>query len=409
VFRDRVTDQAVREFLYAVDDAINRRGYEDLTVDFATCVRAYPEAMLPIAASVDRLREAGIGAHLTLPKDQDLARLFLNSNWAHLLDPDQFDAVDLPHERHLAVRRYVTFQEQQQVVSAALDVIMRNMELQRDVLAGLEWSINEVTDNVLNHANAAGGGFVQVSTFRESHKIHFVVADAGRGIPESMREGFPGIGSDADALMEAVKQGVTRSPDAGQGNGLAGTLRIATGSGGSLKLRSGRAELRVIKPPKSTEYQQDHHNRSPRLAYQGTVVAVELGTDIQFGLEDLLAADGIGHVPWDIVDAAYLSQDGDYLAVRLAEEAGGFGTRQAGQQLRTKLKNLLVAEPTKRVVIDWSGVPLISSSFADEAIGRLFVELGPMGFASRVQHVGMEHLVRSLVDQAVMQRVRLTA
>lgn len=408
VFRDRVTDQAVREFLYAVDDAVDRRGYSDVTLDFVGSVRAYPEAMLPIAACIDRHRESGVQTHLLLPEDQELARLFLNCNWAHLMDPDQFDAVDLPHERHLAVSRYTTFLEQQQVVNAALDVIMRNMELQRDVLAGLEWAINEITDNVLNHATAPHGGFVQVSTFRDSHKIHFVVADAGRGIPESMREGFPRVGTDADALLEAVKQGVTRSPDVGQGNGLAGTLRIAVGLGGSLKLRSGRGELRVIKSPGFTEYQQDHQNRPPRLAYRGTVVAVELGTDARVDLQELLATDGIGHIEWDIIDATYVSKDGDYLVVRLSDEAGGFGTRQAGHQLRTKLKNLLAAEPTKRIVIDWSGVPLISSSFADEAIGRLFVELGPMGFVSRVEHIGMEQLVRSLVDRAVVQRVRQT-
>lgn len=40
VFRDRVTDQALREFLYAVDDAINRRGHDDLTLDFLGSIRA---------------------------------------------------------------------------------------------------------------------------------------------------------------------------------------------------------------------------------------------------------------------------------------------------------------------------------------------------------------------------------
>ncbi len=102
----------------------------------------------------------------------------------------------------------------------------------------------------------------------------------------------------------------------------------------------------------------------------------------------------------------YSAEDGDYLTIRLRDEQGGFGTRQAGGQLRTKLKNLLAADPGKRLVIDWSGVPLISSSFADEAIGRLFLELGPLSFSSRIQHVGMESLVRSLIDRAVMQRVQ---
>jgi len=38
-----------------------------------------------------------------------------------------------------------------------------------------------------------------------------------------------------------------------------------------------------------------------------------------------------------------------------------------------------------RPVLDWEGVPSISSTFADEFVGRLFVEIGPTGFIDRVR------------------------
>src|SRR5690606_1063310 len=129
--------------------------------------------------------------------------------------------------------------EQQGLVNAFMDVVMRTMTLERDVIAGLEWSINEITDNVLNHAQAPDGGLVQVSTFRDRRRVAFAVGDAGRGILASLKEGYPELRSDAQAIGEAVKAGVTRDPDAGQGNGLAGTLRIATMSGGSFEVGSG--------------------------------------------------------------------------------------------------------------------------------------------------------------------------
>jgi anti-sigma regulatory factor (Ser/Thr protein kinase) len=378
-------------------------------LDFSACDKAYPGGMLPIVCSVDALRARDIGFTLVLPELQMLSRLFLNCNWAHLLDPEHFEELMLAHERHLAVRRYTEWREQQDVVNAAMDVVMRNMELTRDVLSGLEWSMNEITDNVLNHAEAEQGGFIQVSTFKENHQIAFVVADAGRGILASMQEGFPGLRSDEDALGEAVKAGVTRNSDAGQGNGLAGTLRIAVGSGGSFKLTSGRAQLEVIRPPGAEEFKEHVYPRSRRLAFDGTVVSAELGTDGTFSLEDALGGDPrIEHGAWDIIDSAYASDVGDHLTLHLAEESIGFGTRQGAEQLRTKVKNLLNAEPGKRLVIDWTGVPLVSSSFADELFGRLFLELGPLGFASRLQSVGMEPLVRSLVDRAVLQRIRQT-
>jgi STAS-like domain of unknown function (DUF4325) len=63
------------------------------------------------------------------------------------------------------------------------------------------------------------------------------------------------------------------------------------------------------------------------------------------------------------------------------------------------------ADPGMPLVLDWSAIPLVSSSFADEAIGKLYAELGPLTFGSRVQNINMERLVRSLVEQAIMQRM----
>ena len=136
---------------------------------------------------------------------------------------------------------------------------MGSMEIERSVLAGLEWSVNEITDNVLNHAESPLGGLVQVATQRETVAFQFVVGDARRGILASMRDGFPDLQDDAEAIGEAVKQGVTRNPDIGQGNGLAGTLRVAALSNGSFSVLSGQALLGL--PNAETGDHGDHMSR----------------------------------------------------------------------------------------------------------------------------------------------------
>ena len=97
------------------------------------------------------------------------------------------------------------------------------------------------------------------------------------------------------------------------------------------------------------------------------------------------------------------------MVLRLSEESTGFGSRPAGRQLRTKCMNLLQAEPKKPLLLDWTAVPLVSSSFADELVGKLFASLGPLAFSARVRNVGMEAMVRGLVDKAIMQRVAQVA
>ncbi len=402
-FRERVNPKALRDFVPVLYETVNR-GFRDIVLDFRACDRAYADAMLPIICVLDHRRRRGDSFRVLLPEAARLRQLFLNANWAHFMD-EAHPKLDMEHPQHLAARRYATHADQQDAVHAVLDIVLRNMELRRDVIAALEWAINEITDNVLNHAQSPDGGLVQLSTLREEHKLEFVVADSGRGIHAAMYEAFPNLRGDAEAISEAVKAGVTSIPESGQGNGLAGSLRIATFAHGSFKISSGDAQLAVYNDPRTSKYRTQTTQAQRGFHFPGTVVMMEMATDSEFEIQEALALDGAPQVAIaDIVDLRYTSDVGE-LVLRVCDDALGVGTRHAGVELRQKCRNLLNAEPGKRLVLDWTGVPLISSSFADEAVGKLFVELGPTMFSARVTHAGAEPLVSSLLDRAVMQRV----
>ena len=401
-FVGRVNAFAHRQFMWSLHEC-RERSYEDIALDFSTCEAAFPTGMLPLLTSVDALRRATVGVTITLPEEERLQRLFLNTNWAHFLEPTRFPESDTVHHRHLAAQRFGDHEQQQRLVNTFMDVVMRSMTLDRRVIAGLEWSINEITDNVLNHAECEEGGILQVSTFGEGTRVTFGVADSGRGILLSLREGHPSLQTDAQAIAEAMKAGVTRDPDAGQGNGIAGTLRIATMSKGSFEITSGLAQIQVRTRDGHPDSQV--YRRKERQRFQGTFVYAELGLGTQFRLSEALGFGGEPHDPVDIIESLYETEAGDAVALRLRDESTGFGSRPAGRQLRTKCLNLLNAEPAKPLLLDWTGVPLVSSSFADELVGKLFASLGPLAFSARVRNVGMDATVRGLVDKAIMQRV----
>jgi hypothetical protein len=104
---------------------------------------------------------------------------------------------------------------------------------------------------------------------------------------------------------------------------------------------------------------------------------------------------------WGYVEATY--GDGE-LTIRLADEAAGLGSRASGGEIRNKVTTMLRMQAGASVILDWSGVPTTSSSFADELVGRLFTELGPITFNTRVRLTGMEPFVAALIDRAVKQR-----
>ena len=89
----------------------------------------------------------------------------------------------------------------------------------------------------------------------------------------------------------------------------------------------------------------------------------------------------------------------------MSDEATSFGSRVAGTPVRIKLMNLLRMCPGQRIVVDFSGIPLVSSSFADEALGKLFVEIGPVTFAQRFEFRNLATTVKQLIDKAISQRM----
>lgn len=117
---------------------------------------------------------------------------------------------------------------------------------------------------------------------------------------------------------------------------------------------------------------------------------------------------GTMYEPWDVIGERYTSDDGRHLLVRLAEETDGFGTRAAGRQCRQKCENLLREQPEMALVLDWQGIPVVASSFADEFVGKLCASMGPLGFFSRVRFASVDPLVSRIVDGVVSQRLGST-
>ena len=396
---DKVNSFSLKDFTSALS-LFKDSGQNHLTLDFSKVTHAYPNGMLAIVATIEKLRFDKKTVYVKLPSNNNTRKLFRSVNWAHYLSPTQFEKSESQHDRHLVTRVFRDEKEQKRVVDDFMEVVLRSMEVPKDIISGLEWSINEITDNVLNHSDSPIGGFVQASTYPKNGQIAFAVADAGRGILNSLREGIPTLRTDMQAIGEAVKAGVTRNPKFGQGNGLAGSLRVTTQSGGSFEITSGSG--RVVTTPDDTE----RHPRLPYQYYQGTLVCGQIHISNQFSIVKALDfGTGVDYAPVDIIEMHYEMEDKDCLILKMTDETTGFGTRRSGVQIRTKINNLLAARPDYPLVLDWSGVPVISSSFADEVVGKLFLKLGAIAFSSRIRNTGMELLIRRLLDKAVAQRL----
>lgn len=389
--------------LAALYQAVQEAGYPDIILDFSRCNAAFPAAMLALCAQVTKLRRAQIDIDLKLPEDTKLRRLFQNANWAHYIAPRFYDPSTFRGYTQVPATQYTSSEDQSKAVNRIVNAILGAIpEMERKDFSALEWAINELTDNVLVHSESTVGGFVQVSTFvRNEKRVTFIVADAGIGILATLKRGHPELANDADALDRAIREGITRDKSVGQGNGLFGSYQICSHSNGFFQVESRYGKLVF-------DARRGLHVNLEKVPYDGTLIVMEVDFSIPHLLEEALKIAGRTHGPTDYVEISYEDEGSEQVTFRVAKETTSFGSRISGTPMRNKLVNLLRMCPTQRIAIDFSDVALISSSFADEFIAKLFVELGPMTFMSRFIIKGTSVTVQALIDKAISQRVRDT-
>lgn len=396
----RLRAREMRYLFAAMHRNVVNLGYQDIELDFSSLTATFSGPMLALASQCQLYRKNGIETYLILPRLESLRRLFLNTNWAYLIDPETHSPSTFRGHTHIPARIYVSAKEQFEIVQNVLGRMLSLLsDFDRGHLAGIEWCINEITDNVLNHSESEIGGLVQITDFSRNRKaVEFAVCDAGIGIPETLRSGHPELGDDVQALDRAIREGVTRAEWIGQGNGLYGSYRIAELSRGTFEIHSGYASM-YYTPNAGL------HFRNEKIPFKGTLVAVTVRYDNPFILEEALKFRGKGHTPVDYVELAYEEDEQGNVAFVLKDESDGFGSREAGKPVRMKLLNLMKMIEGK-IQISFESVPLISSSYADEVFGKMFVEIGALEFANRLEFMRVDDVVKRLINRSISQRVQ---
>ncbi len=262
-------------------------------------------------------------------------------------------------------------------------------------MKAVECSLGEIMDNVVNHSQSPVGGFVQATAYKTSNRVEFVVADAGIGIPGSMN-----ISDHAQAIRQAIGEGVTRDKSQNAGNGLYGSYRVATLSGGQFEINFLGGSLFC------KENEGEIVSRGNRIPYCGTSVRCGINVSDPELLGKALKFKGRLHdPPSDYIERKFENEEGELIFSIKDEAQRDTGSRQGGKRIRGMIENLL--REHRPVVLDFDGVGVVSSSFADEVFGRLFVEMGPRAFMTRIQMRNVDPTVEGLIDRAIMQRTKL--
>ncbi len=376
----------VEYFLRSCARVIDQRGFSDVKVYISDLTRVFPDASVPIAAAVDHYQRAGVSFQLE-PALRPHTRLTCFRPFHHCETPAGESIPPLSRvwmfDKDCAV----------QLADAILNAALPAIPFAKGAFDAFSWSIWEVMDNVLQHSGL-DHGFVEAQVHPTTQRLAICVADQGVGVYTSLRDSRHRPRTERDALTLAVRERVTRDESIGQGNGLWGLYRLVSLHNGRLRITSGKSSLDVLGGEISTE------SGITSLGAQspGTTVDFQLTTSEEV---DVVAA--LGHTPVNtIIEAFQTGRDDATVVVR--DVVGGTGTRISGAELRNLITNLL-ANDIGTVSVDFRGTPMISSSFADEAIGKLAADMGFVRFNNVILIRDANPTVAALIDRAVSSRL----
>jgi len=309
---------SIADFIGCVLRAKNT-GFEDIVIDFSRedpeDKAYYPNILVPITAFVDNLIQT---EGLEFNVENDTRNLTGNG----FLNPPSASQMDGYPQVLNVVWRFETGEDVKRLVDGYMDDIYKQEKFDsKQILLWLEWCLNEVMDNVKNHSESQSG-FVMGQIHTSSKNIAFCVADAGRGIYKSFRDSSIMWPKDErDALEMALRQGVTRDPNVGQGNGLWGLHEVAAMTNGRLRLGSAGSMLNVDQRGLFIVYPYLNKDQG------GTVVDFSFDYSKPVDLRNVLG----GHEPESM--KVYNASDKKTGAIiyKLIDQRSGFGTRSSVQ------------------------------------------------------------------------------
>lgn len=365
--------------------AAQERG-QRLVLDCSHTAHVYPNGCVPAAAAIQDFRAAGLD--VVFVGQTSYVRT------SALRNPIEASATNL--EQHEVFNRVWTYLDPNQASALARQVVNgleHRIVCETGVLEALSLCLYEALDNVFEHSNASSGYFMG-QIHQRNAQLTMSIVDAGIGARQSFQGSKHRPATDFDALTLAIQSGVSRTGDK-RGNGLYFLQETAQQNGGRLVLKSGTGNLRLERG----NVRGDNTCASPFAAGRGGF-AIDWQVELQAAVS-LKSALGLSMPNLDFESR---QDDLGQVVVAIGDHEAGTGSRTAAAQLRAYLTNLL-NQGASAVQLDFAGVAVVSASFADEVIGKLAEELGPLAFMQRFELRNMTPLISGLLDRAIKLRL----
>ena len=272
---------------------------------------------------------------------------------------------------------------------------------EHNFLPSLSWCLKEIMDNVINHSGK-NEGLIMVQAHSRRRQLNVSIFDRGKGLLNTLsKSGEYSPKNELEAIDLALTAKVSGDREIGQGNGMWGLKQIVKNNRGYLSVMTGHA-IKMF----------DFENNNVTI-YDNLAILDEddYCTRIDFSLNfdnAISVKEALGN--YEIYerinsDIENMENDGNWIVFNIKKESIlGTGTRQSGKAIRKYLINIMNTTEN-RIVLDFKDVDMISSSYADETVAQLILEIGKETYKNRFILSGLNEQCKAVVSSAIIQRI----
>lgn len=284
------------------------------------------------------------------------------------------------------------------LTNSFLKTIRRSDMIKDGVIATIDWCLNEVMDNVLQHSEVEQG-YIMGQIHPSQKKLSFCIFDTGIGIYNSLNQSKTHHPSTPlDAITLAMNERVTRDNNVGQGNGLWGFSNIISQANGMFSISSNGAKY-TNSNGKETTIKSGYFN----LGHDRGTTLIDFQLNYSENIDVVAALNG--HKVTDLwLENLENENDDNIVEIKISEMADGTGTRKSALALRNLLLNIVNCNK-KFITLDFVGVNIVSSSFADELIGKIIRDHGFVFFIQTFKLKNLNKTVANIINRSVEQRM----
>ncbi len=340
-------------YYYVIERIINREKHRSIRIEIADGFRIFPNMVAPLSANICFLKDCGIKVNvLNHHKSLD------DTSFRHPLRPRHLESAARIEN---VVWEFRTPDDVEAIIKPTIENLYKRVHAESGALLALDYCLSELMDNVIRHSKT-DCGFICFATQEKGKRIAVCIVDQGIGIKRSFEGTKYKTSTAADAITLAIRKGVTSSTE-GAGNGLWTTTEIITSNSGQITLSSSGAAIYYDRRNRKVETKAPIN--VPNRKFPGTYLDFQIDFRNAVDFEKLWP--GL-RAPVDL-KLESLENSANEVVISISE-LGGTSTRTAGRQARTYAQNI-INSTANTVVLDFSGITIVSSSYADEFVRKL--------------------------------------